>query len=439
VAGFAKRRLGLFADPEFVALSGTAFARAQAYSTILIALALYADVFGTTGTIEGLFGTAFAIVQLIIVLPLGRAIDTGNAKRFLLAGLAVNVLVFGGFIFVQDPVQVIVVRVFQGIGASLLWITGAAVIGEIADEGSMGHWLGVYNQVGALSSLMGDLVGGYLLYAYGFTETYVVLAGITTLAGVLVLRYLRDNPGGKTDPEEHPGIETLRDLLERPMVRALVVFRLGFSIGKMSVIIFLPIFARKTFGVNPLAIGGIHAGGKLTKSLLQGKMGELTDRYGGEHRFVLVGGLLYAVGTAIIPLALVAEGTITPITIIAGERSVTITGAIMLLFAAYAILGVADSIRLPASMSLFVQEGEHFDSVASSMSLRSISWKIGQVSGPVVVGAIKEFVSTSAAFLAAAGLIVLASAAFVISYTQARKREDQSGGADSAPAPPADQ
>ena len=418
-----RQRLGLFGDPEFVALSGTAFARAQSYSTILIALALYADLFGTTGTIEGLFGTAFAIVQLLIVLPLGRAIDTGNAKRYLLAGLAVNVLVFGGFIFVQNPVHVILIRIVQGIGASLLWITGAAVIGEIADQGSRGHWLGVYNQVGALSSLMGDLVGGYLLFAYGFTETYVVLGGITMVAGFLVLLYLRDNPGGQTDSEEHPGLETIRDLLDRPMVRALVIFRLAFSIGKMSVIIFLPIFARKTFGVSPLAIGGIHAGGKLTKSALQGRMGELTDRYGGEHRFVLAGGLLYAVGTAIIPLALVAEGTIDPFTIGARGRSVTITGAIMVLFLAYAILGVADSIRLPASMSLFVREGEHFDSVASSMSLRSISWKIGQVSGPVLVGVIKDFVSTTAAFLTAAGLIVIASGAFVLSYTRAKEED----------------
>ena len=86
--------LRVLKDPEFVAMSGTAFARAQAYSTVAIALALYADIFNTTSTVEGLFGTAFAVVQLLIVLPLGRMIDTGNAKRWLLAGLGLNVLVF---------------------------------------------------------------------------------------------------------------------------------------------------------------------------------------------------------------------------------------------------------------------------------------------------------------------------------------------------------
>jgi hypothetical protein len=35
--------------------------------------------------------------------------------------------------------------------------------------------------------------------------------------------------------------------------------------------------------------------------------------------------------------------------------------AFFALFSAYAVLGIADSLRLPASMALFVEEGEHFD------------------------------------------------------------------------------
>jgi MFS family permease len=233
--------LSLFRDREFLALAGTAFARAQAYSTIAIALALYADMFGTSGTVEGLFGTAFATIQLLIVLPLGRAIDTGNAKRYLLAGLALNVAVFVGFAFVDSVAHVVVMRVFQGLGASLLWITGSTVIGEISPEDSRGQWLGSYNQVGAFSSLAGDLVGGVLLATSGFTLTYGVLAGVTVLASVGVLLFLRDNPGGQADPEESTGVETLGLLLGRTAIRALVVFRLLFSFGKMAVILFLPI------------------------------------------------------------------------------------------------------------------------------------------------------------------------------------------------------
>ncbi|WP_188876710.1 MFS transporter [Halarchaeum grantii] len=409
-------RLGVFTDHEFIALSGTAFARAQAYSTILIAIALFADAFGTTGFVEGLFGTAFAAAQLLIVLPLGRLVDTRNAKRFLLAGLLLNVATFVGFLFVSNAVDVVLVRILQGVGASVLWITGSSVVGEISPDDERGRWLGSYNQVGAFSSFAGDLIGGALLYTFDTSVTFVVLSAITLLAFALVYALLRDDPGGRKDPEEAGGVETFLDLLKRPMVNSLVTFRFAFSVGKMAVILFLPIYARTEFGVSAFAIGVLLAGGKLVKALLQGWMGDLTDRLGNEQYFVLAGALTYAVGTACIPLAGHAQGVLPAFSVGGFGYALDVDGAFLTMFLAYAVIGVADSIRLPASMALFVEEGERFDSVASSMSLRSISWKVGQVVGPVLVGSLKDLYGMAVAFWTAAAFIVAASAAFVLMY-----------------------
>lgn len=418
----------LLGNAEFASLAGTAFARSQAYSTILIAIALYADLFGTTGFVEGLFGTAFAAVQLLVVLPLGRAVDTGNAKRYLLVGFLINVGVFVGFAFVSSPVHVILVRMVQGLGASVLWITGATIIGEISPDDEQGLWLGSYNQFASVSSLTGDLLGGYLLYAYGFTETYAVLSLITLVSFLLVYRFLRDDPGGQTDPEAVDGVETFRSLLALPMLRSLVVFRFTFSVGKMAVIIFLPIYARTSFGISAFAIGWIMAGGKATKAVTQGFVGDLTDRYGRRHAFVAIGALLYGVGTAAIPLATYFEGTVDPVTVSYLGDSQTLGGAFFALFAAYSLLGIADSIRLPASMSLFVDEGERHDSVASAMSLRSISWKVGQVVGPVIVGTTMDFTTTETGFLLAAGFIGFATTLFAVQARRAATAKRPDGG-----------
>ncbi|TKX55295.1 MFS transporter [Halorubrum sp. SP3] len=423
----------LLGDREFAALAGTAFARSQAYSTILIALALYADLFGTTGFIEGLFGTAFAVVQLVIVLPLGRKVDTGNAKRWLLGGFLINVAVFVGFALVDSSVHVILVRMVQGLGASVLWITGATVIGEISPDDEQGRWLGSYNQFASVSSLAGDLVGGYLLYAYGFAETYLVLTLVTLAAFVLVFAFLRDNPGGRKDPDDAGGLETFRSLLGLPMLRALVFFRFTFSVGKMAVIIFLPIYARTSFDISAFAIGWIMAGGKATKALTQGFVGDLTDRYERTYPFVAVGALLYGVGTAIIPLAAYFEGTLSPVTVSYLGGFQTLGGAFFALFAAYSLLGIADSIRLPASMSLFVSEGEAYDSVASAMSLRSVSWKVGQVVGPVLVGTTMDVTTTETGFLLAAGFIAFATTGFAWQARRAHR-----AGRDPGPTVPGD-
>ncbi|MFB6310869.1 MAG: MFS transporter [Salinirussus sp.] len=411
--------LALLRNREFAALAGSAFARSQAYSTILIALALYADLFGTTGFVEGLFGTTFALVQLVVVVPLGRRIDAGNAKRWLLYGFLLNVAVFIGFILVSNAVHVILVRMLQGLGASTLWITGATVVGQISPDADQGRWLGAYNQVGALSSMAGDLVGGYLLFAYGFVIPYLVLTAITLGAFVLVWVALRDDPGGRPDPDSESGIAALRSLLALPMLRALIGFRFAFSFGKMAVIIFLPIYARTSFGLSAFVIGWILAGGKLTKALAQGYVGGLTDRWGHRRHFVAAGAGLYGVGTAMIPLAGVLEGAIPAIHLSVLGGTQTLGGAFLALFVAYALLGIADSLRLPASMSLFVDEGEREDSVASAMSLRSLSWKGGQVAGPVAVGVVMDAFGVTSGFILAAGFVGVATAGFVIAARRA--------------------
>jgi MFS family permease len=154
------------------------------------------------------------------------------------------------------------------------------------------------------------------------------------------------------------------------------------------------------------------AGGKLTKALAQGWVGDLTDRFGRKYRFVLGGALVYAVGTALIPMAGFAEGYVPGVTLAAFGEQMALPGAFFVLFAAYGVLGIADSLRLPASMALFVEEGEYFDAVGSSLSLRSIAWKVGQVGGPVFVGAIWDATTVLVAFWTAAGFIVVSSVAF---------------------------
>jgi hypothetical protein len=67
-------------------------------------------------------------------------------------------------------------------------------------------------------------------------------------------------------------------------------------------------------------------------------------------------------------------------------------------------------------MALFVEEGEHFDAVAGSLSLRSLAWKFGQVLGPVTVGALWDATDVFTAFVAVGGIIVVAAVAFLSLY-----------------------
>lgn len=413
VAGADQRPRDLFRDPEFIALAAVKFVSAMAFATIIIALALYADIFKASGIVAGLFGTAYALVRLTMVLPLGRMIDIGNSKRYLLLGLALNVILLIGYILVQAVEHVILLRGFQAIGSIILWVTGLAVVGELAPDDNRGMWIGTYNQVRAVASLAGDIVGGALLFVAGFTVTYSVLILLSAVATILVFVFLRDDPGTRSDPGAATGIETYLNLLRRRVILSLVVFRFSFSFGKMAVILFLPIFARTEFGMSALLIGGILAGGKLMKALTQGVIGQLADRTGGLEWYVFVGTIGYAIGTVLIPFAVYADRFISSLSLPGG---ITLVPAFFALFAAYSILGIADSLRLPTSMALFVQEGQHYDAVAGSLSLRSVSWQVGAIFGPIAVGAMFDHVSYFGGFWLAGVFMLLAGMIFLWLY-----------------------
>ena len=391
------------------------FIRGMAFATIIVALALYADLFAVSGLVAGLFGTAYAFVRLVLVIPVGRWIDIRDAKRLLVAGLALQVIVLVGYMFVGSATQLVALRAFQGISSITVYLAGTAIVGSIGPEHERGLWIGTYQNTSAFSRLSGDLVGAAFLFFLGFEPTWAIFVVMSTFATWYVLRYLPRDPVPSQDGSSST-VEKLIDLLKRRAIMALVMFRLSFSFCKEAVILFLPIFARLEFGMSALLIGGILAGGRLTKSIAQGYVGQLGDRVGRLHWFIVAGIGLYAIGTAMIPLAVYADEVIDPVVITVGGVEESVPGAFFFLFGCYVLLGIADSLRIPTSVAMFVREGEYQDAVGSSISLRSVSWQIGAVIGPLVIGVTTDLLSYTVAFWVAAGLAVCAGLLFILIY-----------------------
>lgn len=415
--GDAKSRpRDLFRNAEFAALASVRFVSGMSFATVIIALALYVDLFSTSGTVAGLFGAAYGAVRLFLVLPLGRMIDVGNSKRYLLIGLALNVLLFVGLTLVKSIEHVILLRGLQGAGTTVLWITGVSLVGQISPDDNRTLWIGTYNQVRSIASLSGDIVGGALLFEYGFTVTYAVLMALTFLSVGAVTIFIRHDVGERANPDDVTGFETIVSLLKRRTIVALVVFRFAFSFGKNAVLIFLPIYARTEFGMSAFLIGGILAGGKLAKGLSQGYVGNWADRVGGYEWFIFAGTIIYALGTALIPVAGPLSRAVGEVKVPGFVGEAAVLPAFVALFLAYVLIGIADSLRLPTSMALFVEEGEYYDAVAGSLSLRTVSWQIGTIIGPVAVGAMFDIVSFLAGFWLAAGSMIVAGGAFIHLY-----------------------
>jgi MFS family permease len=133
----------------------------------------------------------------------------------------------------------------------------------------------------------------------------------------------------------------------------------------------------------PLAVSLVITAEKLTNMLCQPFTGRLPDRAGRSlFVFVVVG--LYGLVALVVPvtpaigaaLGLPAEFPVVG----------SLSAAFLPLLFCNGLLGVADSLREPASMALFADEGTDDGSVASSFGIRELVWRPGSVLAPMLGG-----------------------------------------------------
>jgi MFS family permease len=151
-----------------------------------------------------------------------------------------------------------------------------------------------------------------------------------------------------------------------------------------------------------LAVSLLITAEKATDMLCQPYTGRLSDR-AGRSLFVFVGGGAYGLVALAVPFTPAIGGFVgAPETFpLVG----TLSAAFLPLLTCNALLGVADSLREPASMALFADEGTEDGSVASSFGIRELVWRPGSVLAPMLRGALMGigmqwvfFVGAAAAF-----------------------------------------
>ncbi len=122
---------------------------------------------------------------------------------------------------------------------------------------------------------------------------------------------------------------------------------------------------------------------KFTNMLAQPHTGRLSDRV-GRAWFIFIGGGLYGLISLAVPFSPALGAWL-------GAPAAfpflgPLSPAFLPLIALSGLLGVADSLREPASMALFADEGSEGGGVASSFGIRELVWRPGSVLAPIAAG-----------------------------------------------------
>jgi MFS family permease len=142
-------------------------------------------------------GAAFtvgALVQTLLLLPAGRAVDDLGRRPTLVAGGLLTAAALVALAAATGPVTLLLAMTVFAAGGALLGVAPAAIVGDVA-QGRSGIAVAVWQMSSDLGAVLGPVVAGLLIDRMSFAAALLFSAAVVAGCGLLGLRV----PAGRPD------------------------------------------------------------------------------------------------------------------------------------------------------------------------------------------------------------------------------------------------
>jgi len=178
-------------------------------SIVNVALPTLTDFFKTDITTIEWVVMAYLVTITSLLLSLGRISDMIGRKIMFAGGLAVFTVGSGLCAFSTTEGQLILFRIFQGIGAAMLMATGVAIITHTFPPRERGKAMGLIGTVVAIGSMTGPVLGGFLIQRVGWQSIFYINIPVGIVGTIMALKVLHNDEKSKGQEFDIPGALTL--------------------------------------------------------------------------------------------------------------------------------------------------------------------------------------------------------------------------------------
>jgi EmrB/QacA subfamily drug resistance transporter len=178
-------------------------------SIVNVALPTLTDYFKTDITTIEWVVMAYLVTITSLLLSLGRISDMIGRKVIFAGGLAVFTLGSGLCAFSTTEGQLILFRIFQGIGAAMLMATGIAIITHAFPPRERGRAMGLIGTVVAIGSMTGPVLGGFLIQTVGWQSIFYINIPVGIVGTIMAFKVLHADEKSKGQEFDIPGALTL--------------------------------------------------------------------------------------------------------------------------------------------------------------------------------------------------------------------------------------
>jgi EmrB/QacA subfamily drug resistance transporter len=156
-------------------------------SSVVVALPTIGRDFGIDPVFVSWVITAFVLAAAIFLVPFGRLADIHGRKRVFARG--VEVFTLASFLCSLAPSAglLITARAIQGIGSTMIFGTGVAILTSVFPPNQRGRVLGINVTAVYLGLSVGPPLGGFLTQQFGWRSIFI-LAAVLGIAIVVVTR-----------------------------------------------------------------------------------------------------------------------------------------------------------------------------------------------------------------------------------------------------------
>jgi EmrB/QacA subfamily drug resistance transporter len=147
--------------------------------------------------------SGYALTFGLALVPAGRLGDRLGYKQMFLAGLTVFTLASVACGLSQNPAQLIVSRLVQGLGAGIYFPAISATIQRQFSGDARSRAFGYLGGVVGISTALGPLIGGVLIQFTGMSDGWRWVFGVNLFIGVAGIAVAAKVLPRRHEPEEH--------------------------------------------------------------------------------------------------------------------------------------------------------------------------------------------------------------------------------------------
>lgn len=143
-------------------------------SSINVALPEIGKEFSLDAITLSWISTSFLLAAAIFLVPAGSLSDMVGRKKIFKTGMLIYTVTSFLLIFSFSEVYLLIVRIFQGIGASMIFSTSVALLVSVYPAEKRGKMMGILVTSVYIGTTIGPVVGGFLTHNYGWRSLFIL-------------------------------------------------------------------------------------------------------------------------------------------------------------------------------------------------------------------------------------------------------------------------